>query len=141
MADQDSLPFPSGAPQFMLLTLRPPESYTVPDTLQTHHIDPPSLPQDIRAPAPYINLRRALQNVGIAIPSILCADRTLWWSFAVGQVTWDLGLDQVEVRFTDGTVERWNIDPDARSPPLSPLPGSDQPVVSTHKVLAQDSSC
>lgn len=106
----------------MLLTLKPPEPYNVPSTLQTHPFPLPSLQPEVRAPASFIAMRRALFRLGIEIPSVLCADRTFWWTFAVGQVTWDLDVEQVEVKFADGTVERWNLDTNVCSPPPSLTP-------------------
>lgn len=116
----------------MLLTLRPPDSYTIPEALQTHTISLPSLPQDVRAPATYVAMRRALLGVGIRIPSLLCADRTVWWSFAIGHVTWDLELEQVVVKFTDGMVECWSLDPDARPPPHAVGPDQEAKVSQQH---------
>lgn len=97
----------------MRLTLTPPPSYPIPDTLQTHILRPPTLPNRIKTPLPYLRVKRSLGDVGLSLPSLLCADRTLWWSLAVEEVTWDLETEMVEVRFVDGTEERWDLDPEA----------------------------
>lgn len=97
----------------MRLTLIPPPSYPIPDTLQTHILRPPTLPKEVKTPGPYLRAKRTLGDVGLSLPSLLCADRTLWWSLAVEEVTWDLETEIVEVRFVDGTEERWDLDPEA----------------------------
>lgn len=99
----------------MLLTLLPPPSYPIPDTLQTHTLRPPSLPRGVKIPAPYIRAKRSLQDVGIVMPANLCADRAVWWSLAIEEVTWDLESETVEVRFVDGSEERWELDPAIKS--------------------------
>lgn len=105
----------------MLLTLVPPPSCVIPEELQTHRLrPPPSLPPRLKTPQLYLRAKRTLHDVGIQMPHHLCADRALWWSIAVSEVTWDLESDSVEVRFVDGNEERWELDPMPKSSPLVP---------------------
>lgn len=98
----------------MLLTLVPPTSYPIPLPLQTHTLTPPFRVSSFkhRDPAAYTRARKALNDLGLSLPSSYCADRALWWSLAVEEVTWDLDAEMVEVRFSDGSEERWEMSHD-----------------------------
>ncbi|GAA6027353.1 hypothetical protein JCM8097_002620 [Rhodosporidiobolus ruineniae] len=97
----------------MLLTLVPPASYPIPVTLQTHDIPQPSFPAGLKVPLAWLRSRRALQKLGLNLPhSSLAADKTIWWHFAVVEVTWDLEDELLLVRFADGTEDRWELGAD-----------------------------
>lgn len=91
----------------MRLTLVPPSSLLIPEALQSHDVAPPRLPKNVRAPQVYTVVRRSLYSLGIEMPSLMCADRTVWWSLAVDEVVWDCDTEMVEVTFTDGSIEQW----------------------------------
>ncbi|KAK4056854.1 hypothetical protein OIO90_002104 [Microbotryomycetes sp. JL221] len=94
----------------MFLTLVPPDTLTIPATLQTHAIPLPTWPTGARIPIAWKKSRGALSSVGIAVPSAMCADLTASWAFAVRDVMWNLDSDLITVTLTDGTYETFDFD-------------------------------
>ncbi|CDR46820.1 RHTO0S13e02212g1_1 [Rhodotorula toruloides] len=96
----------------MRLTLVPPSAYPVPPLLQSHVLDPPTLPppRSLRTPPAWVKAKKALNEVGLQLPSYLAADRALWWQVAVTEVEWNLEEEEIVVKFVDGAEERWALD-------------------------------
>lgn len=96
----------------MRLTLIPPSAYPVPPLLQSHILDPPTLPppRTLRTPPAWVKAKKALNELGLQLPSYLAADRALWWQVAVSEVEWNLEEEEVVVKFVDGSEERWAMD-------------------------------
>ncbi|KAK4047720.1 hypothetical protein OIV83_005228 [Microbotryomycetes sp. JL201] len=94
----------------MLLTLVPPSSDPIPETLQTHLVSVPSWPAGARVSAAWNRAASSLQTVGISVPSVMCVDLTSWCAFAVQEVVWDLDSDFVSVQLVDGTEERFTLE-------------------------------
>ncbi|GAA5928763.1 uncharacterized protein JCM15063_003960 [Sporobolomyces koalae] len=103
----------------MRLTLKPPPDYLVPATFHTHTIPLPKLPATCRIPSVYLKTKRRLKEEGIALPNPLAADKALLWHFVIDRVDWDLEAREVVVSFTDGTQDRWELDPDSSDADLS----------------------
>ncbi|GAA5835659.1 hypothetical protein JCM11251_002987 [Rhodosporidiobolus azoricus] len=95
----------------MRLTLRPSSSYLIPPTLQSHLVPLPTLPppSKLKTPNAFLKARRRLSELGLVLPHVLAADRSLWWQFAIREVEWDLEDEQVVVSFRDGSEERWDL--------------------------------
>ncbi|GAA5959700.1 hypothetical protein JCM3765_007244 [Sporobolomyces pararoseus] len=95
----------------MRLTLKPPPDLLVPSTFHSHYLPSPKLPsvKTLKVPQPYIRAKKRLNDVGLANPHYLTADKALWWQFVIEQVEWDLELEQVVVKLMDGTEERWDL--------------------------------
>ncbi|BGP70388.1 hypothetical protein NBRC10513v2_003747 [Rhodotorula toruloides] len=105
--------FPARQPRRtrMRLTLVPPSAYPVPPLLQLHVLDPPTLPppRSLRTPPAWVKAKKALNEVGLQLPSYLAADRALWWQVAVIEVEWNLEEEEIVVKFVDGAEERWEL--------------------------------
>ncbi|BGP31955.1 hypothetical protein JCM10296v2_003734 [Rhodotorula toruloides] len=95
----------------MRLTLVPPSAYPVPPLLQSHILDPPTLPppRSLRTPPAWLKAKKALNDVGLQLPSYLAADRALWWQVAVNEVEWNLEEEEIVVKLVDGAEERWEL--------------------------------
>lgn len=106
----------------MKLTLTPPDAYPVPPAFHSHELQSPSFrPRRAnKVPEAWQRTRRTLAGVDLRLPDPLAADASAWWLFAVQEVEWNLGRDEVNVTFVSGDQETWDLSPQ-RFPRSSPM--------------------
>lgn len=110
----------------MKLVLKPPASHLVPSTFHSHAIPPPHLPaaRHLKVPASFIKAKRQLNQLGLAVPNVLSADRALWWQYVIETVEWDLERERVVIDLADGTRESWPLN-DIGNDPGETVPAPD----------------